>query len=134
MMLASMRRRGSGCTNAASLKRCRAELFDDIDEELSFQINSERRVLRHKIMSQLIAVVSPKDHTSMKIVVSLALMIEQRLYSNARQGSTTSLSTYAKDDHALKAYINALCKRLYSRQLSRTEQRMKVDKVEVIAV
>eukprot|EP00814_Leptocylindrus_danicus_P018078 CAMPEP_0116029946 /NCGR_PEP_ID=MMETSP0321-20121206/16510_1 /TAXON_ID=163516 /ORGANISM="Leptocylindrus danicus var. danicus, Strain B650" /LENGTH=160 /DNA_ID=CAMNT_0003504555 /DNA_START=201 /DNA_END=683 /DNA_ORIENTATION=- len=135
MMLASMRRRGSGCTNAASLKRCRAELFNDTDEELSFQINSERRVLRHKIMSQLIAIVSPKDRTSMKIVVSLALMIEQRLYSNAHQGSTSlSLSTYAKDDHALKAYINALCKRLYSRQLSRTKQSMKVDKVEVIAV
>ena len=49
MMLASMRRRGSGCTNAASLKRCRAELFNDTDEELSFQINSERRVLRHKM-------------------------------------------------------------------------------------
>merc|ERR1719223_458375 len=91
MMLASMRRRGSGCTNAASLKRCRAELFDDIDEELPFQINSERHVLRHKIMSQLIAIVSPKDHTSMKIVVSLSLMIEQRLCSNSNthQGSTT---------------------------------------------
>jgi len=123
--LASMRRRGSGCTNAASLKRCRAVLFDDVDEELPFQINnSERHVLRHKIMSQLIAIVSPKDHTSMKIVVSLSLMIEQRLCSN----TTLSLSTYVKDDHALKAYINALCKRLYSQQLSRTKQNMKVGK------